>query len=206
MINAAKAAYFDDIAGSWDGWHDLPSLAAALATGLAELGVGRDETVLDVGSGTGNLTAALLKRLSPAGRVVAVDISPRMIEAARAKFADPRVVWYVAGAEALPLPGGACDRAICLAVWPHLDDPEAAAAEFGRVLRPGGILHIWHVASRCEINRIHESAEGPIGSDLLPPAAETAALLDRCGLEVIRAIDDDSRYLVSAVSPAPRRP
>jgi len=46
------------------------------------MGVNPDETVLDVGCGTGNLTGALLARLSATGRVIAVDISPRMIEVA----------------------------------------------------------------------------------------------------------------------------
>ncbi len=204
MNTAVKASYFDDLAGSWDGWHDLPSVAAALAAGLEELGVGRDERVLDVGCGTGNLTAALLQRLSPTGRVIAVDISPRMVATARAKIRDPRVGWQVAGVEALPLPRGSCDRAICLAVWPHVDDRAAATAELARVLRSGGALHIWHLAGREEINRIHRSASGPISADLLPPAGETAALLERFGFAVVAALDDAQRYLVSAVAPRTR--
>ena len=200
MSTAAKASYFDGIAGSWDGWHDLPSVAAALEEGLEELGVGRDERVLDVGCGTGNLTAALLQRLSPRGRVIAVDISLRMIAQARAKILDPRVSWQVAGVEALPLPRGSCDRAICLAVWPHVDDRAAAGGELARVLRPGGALHIWHLAGREEINRIHRSASGPISSDLLAPATETAALLERYGFGVIAAVDDCLLY----TSPSPR--
>ncbi len=62
------AMFFDGIAEKWDGWEDLDELARKLAAGLEELGVGRDETVLDIGCGTGNLTRALLARLPlPAG-------------------------------------------------------------------------------------------------------------------------------------------
>jgi demethylmenaquinone methyltransferase/2-methoxy-6-polyprenyl-1,4-benzoquinol methylase len=199
MIDAAKAAYFDHIAGQWDGWEDLPSLAAKLRRGVDELGVGPDESVIDVGCGTGNLTQALLAGLSPAGRVVAVDISPRMVEAAARKVRDPRVDWRVADVRRLPLPGASCDRAVCLSVWPHIDDRGAAAEELGRVLKPGGHLHVWHLSPREKINQIHASAGEPIRDDVLPPAAETAALLDRHGFLSTTVIDDAGRYLVTAV-------
>jgi len=199
MIDDAKAAYFDRIADKWDGWEDLPSIAAKLGAGLDELGISPDELVIDVGCGTGNLTLALLSRLSPAGRVVAVDISPRMVEEAGRKIRDPRVDWRVADVRRLPLPDSACDRAICLSVWPHIEDREAAAEELGRVLNPGGRLHIWHLSSRETITQIHASAGGPIQNDVLPPAAETAAILERHGFIATCVIDDASRYLVTAV-------
>lgn len=199
MIDDAKVAYFDRIADKWDGWEDLPSLAVKLGAGLDELGVGPDESVIDVGCGTGNLTRALLSRLSPAGRVVAVDISPRMVEEAGRKIRDPRADWRVADVRRLPLPDAACDRAICLSVWPHIEDHGAAAEELGRVLKPGGYLHVWHLSSREKITQVHASAGGPIHNDFLPPAAETAALLERHGFLVTTVIDEADRYLVTAV-------
>lgn len=199
MIDDPKAAFFDHIADKWDGWEDLPSLAAKLGAGLDEFGVGPNETVLDVGCGTGNLTLALLARLSPAGRVVAVDIAPRMVEEAGRKTRDPRVDWRVADVRSLPLADVSCDRAICFSVWPHIEDHGAAADELGRVLKPGGCLHVWHLSSREKITQVHASAGGPIQNDYLPPAADTAALLERHGFDVTTVIDDASRYLVTAV-------
>jgi ubiquinone/menaquinone biosynthesis C-methylase UbiE len=197
--DASKAAFFDGIAAKWDGWEDLPALAARLAAGIEELGVGPDEAVLDVGCGTGNLTAALLTVLSLAGKVTAVDIAPRMIEQARRKIRDRRVEWHVADVRRLPIPDSSCDRAICFSVWPHIGDRQAAAAEIGRVLNPGGVLHVWHLSSRARINEVHASAGESIHHDRLPPADETADLLSRCAFRVTTAIDDGERYLVTAI-------
>jgi ubiquinone/menaquinone biosynthesis C-methylase UbiE len=194
-----RSAFFDGIADKWDGWDDLTVLSRALASGLEELGVGVDETVLDVGCGTGNLTRALLERLSSAGVVHALDISARMIEVARGKVADGRVMWHLADARWLPLGDGACDRVICYSVWPHFEDRRAVAAELTRVLRPGGSLHVWHLSSRQRINEIHASAGEAVRRDMLPPATETAELLAGIGLQVSAVVDAADRYLVTAV-------
>jgi len=199
MHDSPKIQFFDSIAGQWDGWHDLEELASQLAGGLDELGVGGTETVLDVGCGTGNLTRALLERLSAAGRVEAADISPAMVSIAERKITDPRVRWHIADAAALPLPDASVDRVICFSVWPHFDDPDGVAHELARVLRPGGAMHVWHLASRATINEIHAGASEAVRSDVLAPATATARLLEQDGLVVRVAIDDGSRYLVTAV-------
>lgn len=201
MNEDPRIAFFDGIADQWDGWEDLPALDRRLAGDLATLGVGAEETVLDLGCGTGNLTRALLGRLAPAGRVVAVDFSPAMIAIARRKVTDPRVAWHVAEARRLPIGSASCDRVFCCSVWPHLDDRAAVARELSRVLRPGGALHVWHLASRARINAIHAGAGAAVRGDVLPPAEDTALLLAGVGFEVVVAEESDVHYLVTAVQP-----
>jgi len=193
-----KMSFFDEIAGKWDGWEDLDLLAAKLAAGLDEFGVKPNETVLDVGCGTGNLTQALLGKLSDEGRVVAVDFAPAMVAGAQDKVTDPRVNWHVADAMQLPIGDESVDRVICFSVWPHFDDHRAVLKELRRVLRAAGTLHVWHLSSRDTINEIHASAGDAVSSDVLHPVEETARLLEQHGLSPYEVIDDDSRYLVSA--------
>ena len=197
MINRSKAEYFDSIAGDWDGWQD-EDLFLRLEAGLDEFGVEPGETVLDIGCGTGNLTIALLGRLSPEGRVISVDISPAMVEKARAKVDDARVEFLVEDASDLPLKDESADRIICYSVWPHIDDHSAAVEEFRRILRPGGLLHVWHLSPREVINEIHSSAGGVISEDMLASAVDTAALIEERGFRLVTVMEDGASYIVSA--------
>jgi demethylmenaquinone methyltransferase/2-methoxy-6-polyprenyl-1,4-benzoquinol methylase len=201
MNAEAKARYFDGIAAMWDGWEDLEAVAEKLSRGLDEIGILPDETIVDVGCGTGNLTLALLDKLTVDGRVMAIDISTEMIKKARDKVVDPRVSWHVGDALRLPFGDGTVDRVICCSVWPHFDDPAAAAEEFSRVLSPGGVLHVWHLSSRATINEIHATAGEAVANDILAPGAQTARLLREHGLDPYEIVDNEERYLVSAQRP-----
>ncbi len=192
----SKTRFFDGIADKWDGWEDLVALAEKLSNGLDRLGITPDETVLDVGCGTGNLTLAVLGKLSERGRVVAIDISPEMVKKARQKVPDPRVDWHIGDASRIPIDHCSVDRVICFSVWPHFDDRDETTEELRRVLRPGGTLHVWHLSPRAVINEIHASAGEAVARDVLAPAAETARLLEAHGFDVYEVADGD-QYLVS---------
>lgn len=95
---------------------------------------------LDLGCGAGRVTPALAAR---AEQVVAVDVSQRMLDAARARVGPTETVRYVhADAGEIPqLPAAVVDAALVLGVLPHLPTVKLVAAvlhELGRVLAPGG--------------------------------------------------------------------
>lgn len=202
MTSNPKAAFFDNIADRWDSWEDLDRLAVKLATGLNDMGIDGDETVLDIGCGTGNLTLALLERLSPSGRVVAIDFSSRMIAEAQRKVSDARVDWYIADALNIPVADSSFDRIICFSIWPHFDDPIAVMREFFRLLRYDGSLHVWHLCSREVVNQIHASAGVAVRNDLLQPVQETAYLIERHGFDLVQYMEDEQQYLISALKSA----
>ncbi len=97
--------------------------------------VDRITDILDVGCGTGRYSAALAERFD--ARVVAIDPSERMLAEARKKAPDG-VRFERGAAESLPLADASMDVVFGSMVFHHFVDPDLAAAEFRRVLRPGG--------------------------------------------------------------------
>jgi ubiquinone/menaquinone biosynthesis C-methylase UbiE len=127
-------------AAAYDCWSHVWNLArytndAIYGTAL-QLVHPRHRTVLDVGCGTGLMSA----KLSSASRlVVAVDLSALMIARAWRQYGHA-VEFIQADAEDLPFDDDAFDALINLISFHHYPDPRRAVAEFRRVLRPDGRL------------------------------------------------------------------
>ena len=90
--------------------------------------------VLEVGCGWGESAARIASELG--ARVVAVDLSPRMVELARARGLDARL----GDVRRLELADASFDVAVANWMLYHVPDLDAALAELARVLRPGGRL------------------------------------------------------------------
>jgi trans-aconitate methyltransferase len=118
---------------------------------LDGLGVGPQQRWLDVGCGTGALTAAILARCDPS-EVVGVDRSDGYIEWARKHVDDDRARFVVA--EATDLPPGRVDVVVSGLMLNFLTDPGAALAAM-RSRAPGGIVaaYVWDYAGRMELMR-----------------------------------------------------
>jgi len=106
----------------------------------AALALRGHEAVLDIGSGTGTLLAALAAR-HPAAHLAGLDADGRMLARARTKLdAAPRVLLLQAYAQALPFRSAAFDVVVSTLIFHHLPTPvkRMALAEVRRVLKPGG--------------------------------------------------------------------
>jgi SAM-dependent methyltransferase len=96
--------------------------------------------VLDLGAGTGKLTATLV---SASADVIAVEPDPAMLSELRGNLPDVRAL--PGRAEAIPLPDASVD-AVLAGNALHWFDMAVAGPEIARVLRPGGVLAgLWNV-------------------------------------------------------------
>ena len=106
----------------------------------------RFQSILDVGSGAGQILGHLLKHTHPEVRIVACDLSPQMLRRARQSLRSKRSngdhrPWYVAADMThLPFADESFDCVTCGYVLEYLPDPTPGLTEMHRVLRPGGSL------------------------------------------------------------------
>ena len=98
---------------------------------------------LDVGCGTGEITARLAAKY-PDATFVGVDLEEPHLERARTRCAElgARVRFQTADALHLPFDDGAFDFVVCRHVLQAVSDPLQLLAEIRRVLRSGGRTHL----------------------------------------------------------------
>jgi len=147
----------------------------------ATAGVAEGDPVLEVGCGTGQLTSGLARL---GFDLTAIDISPAMVEAARAGAGEPRagerpVRFWAGSFEEFRAPDASVALIVSAAAF-HWLDPEVRFRKAARLLRPGGWLAVLDHAERYD---------EPFGSAL---RAMWQARNDGGGAWVARQADSDA--------------
>jgi SAM-dependent methyltransferase len=145
-----------DLERFWaSGEHDLEVILGTLDAEIEP-----SAHVVEIGCGAGRMTRSIARR---AGRVTAVDVSPRMLEIAREQNEGlANVEWLLGDGETL---AGIADASaeVCFShiVFQHIPDPQVTLTyvrEMGRVLRPGGFA-LFQVSNAPDVHR--RPYEGP---------------------------------------------
>jgi SAM-dependent methyltransferase len=179
---------------------------------------------LDVGCGTGALSAAILDHCAPAG-VVGVEPSEGFLQLAARNLAG-RARFLAGNAAVLPLGAGECDVAVSGLVLNFVPDLRAALAELGRVTAPGGTIaaYVWDYGDGMEVIKrfwdeaavldptaapLHEGTRFPVcRPSALAAAFEQAGLVDvqTAALEPVANFRDFEDYwqpFLGGQGPAP---
>jgi ubiquinone/menaquinone biosynthesis C-methylase UbiE len=96
------------------------------------------KSILDVGSGAGQIAGHLLEYADPDAQIVCTDLSHPMLCRARRRLQSDRPAYIVADLSALPFADQSFDGVTCGYVLEHLPDPADGLAELARVMCPGG--------------------------------------------------------------------
>ncbi|MEM9601575.1 MAG: bifunctional demethylmenaquinone methyltransferase/2-methoxy-6-polyprenyl-1,4-benzoquinol methylase UbiE [Pseudomonadota bacterium] len=187
------ADVFHSVASKYDIMNDLMSFGIHRLWkqfALQHSGVRPGQTVLDIAGGTGDLAAAMARRVGSTGLVVLSDINASMLEVGRDKLINKGIVGNLevaqADAEALPFDDDSFD---CITIGfglRNVTDKDRALASMHRVLKPGGRLLVLEFSK--------------------PTVPAFAALYDRYSFTVLPAMgkavvgDADSyRYLAESI-------
>jgi ubiquinone/menaquinone biosynthesis C-methylase UbiE len=118
-----------------------PVFVRAIDDYMTALDLSGDETLLELGCGTGVATRMIAARPVPPRRIVALDLSPYLVEAARrlcsAEGLDGRIDWRVGDAHALSLDERGFDIVLLHTLISHVTDPIAVLDQAIAFLRQG---------------------------------------------------------------------
>jgi ubiquinone/menaquinone biosynthesis C-methylase UbiE len=186
-FNAFEAAGWEQRA---DGYADFfgPITTQLVAPLLDAAEVGRGIRMLDIATGPGYVAAAAAER---GASVVGVDVAEAML--ALARQLHPQLELRHGDAEALPFSDGSFDAVVGNFVMLHLGRPEQAAAEFARVLAPGGrvALTVWSAPEQARFLGVFLDAVAAAGAEPppdLPPGPPFFRFSDEA--EFIRLLAD----------------
>jgi SAM-dependent methyltransferase len=117
--------------------------------------VAAQDSILDVGSGTGALTFAIAEAV-PTANVTGIDPSSAYVREGQAHASGGRVRFLVGDAQALDFPTASFDSTLSLLVMTFIPDPARALSEMTRVTRPGGSVSaaVWDYGEGMEMLRV----------------------------------------------------
>jgi ubiquinone/menaquinone biosynthesis C-methylase UbiE len=175
-----------------------------LTRAVEDLPLAPDARALDVPCGDGYYTRRLARRLFPAGRVTAADLSPAYLRRARRAVARGGrcrpVEFRRADVYELPFRDAEFDFAWCAQSFVSLQDPARALAELRRVVRPGGLVAVlesdeyhhvllpWPVDLEVSLQQaLRAASRARYGrSAKLAPARRIGRMCAQAGLEFLR--------------------
>lgn len=99
-------------------------------------------SILDVGSGAGQIARHLLKYADSEANITCIDLSHQMLRRARNRLKSPNPNFVTADLTRLPFADGSFDCITCSYVLEHLPDPQPGLAEISRVLAKGGRMFL----------------------------------------------------------------
>jgi ubiquinone/menaquinone biosynthesis C-methylase UbiE len=131
------------------------------------------ERVLDVACGTGLVTFRIASTVGATGSVLAADISDEMVNTLRTVAAERGLKQIRAermDGEALAVPDGSFDLAVCALGLMYMPDPLAALKEMHRALRAGGrvAVAVWGSREHCGWAEIFPIVEKRVASEVCP--------------------------------------
>jgi SAM-dependent methyltransferase len=152
---------------------ELRSIPAEANMGLscgnptATAHIRQGEVVVDLGSGGGLDVFLAAKMVGPEGRAIGIDMTPAMIERARANAASggySNVDFYLSTIDQIPLPDASVDCVISNCVLNLAPDKPAVFREIARVLKPGGRLAVSDIALKQDLPKaVAESMAAYVG-------------------------------------------
>ena len=133
---------FTDVAKNYDTMNDFMSFGAHRlwkSELINFLNIQKNDIIIDVGSGTGDLINLILKK-NLQNTLYSVDLNAEMLNYGKKKFKEKNIKFIKANAENLPFKDNSFDKYIICFCLRNITDKNKALYESFRVLKPGGFF------------------------------------------------------------------
>ncbi len=198
MLNPRKEI-FNQLAEDWDSnkqWtkEQLETINRVIKGSKIK----KDDSILDVGCGTGVLIPFFLKYIGNAGRITAVDVSDKMIDVAKGKYNDNRITFVADDIYNYKFNDNTFNKIFVFSAFPHLHNKVKALDIFHKWLKMEGGLIIFHVESSEEINHFHSNKiKNPVlQNDYLPDIHEMKEIINVNKWEIDLSENKKGLYLL----------
>ncbi len=178
-VSREAEKYFEAVSGRWDLLRKSFYGDEVRDAVLNAAKIQPNDTVLDVGAGTGFLTEGAAKI---ARNVVALDFSEAMMSEARTKLSGRNVEFKIGNVEHIPLPDGSINEVIGNMILHHCLNPEMAIRDMARVLTRGGRLALSDLQQHNYEFLREEHADRWLGFEI----DHVRSMLDQTAFEDIR--------------------
>jgi demethylmenaquinone methyltransferase/2-methoxy-6-polyprenyl-1,4-benzoquinol methylase len=132
--------------------------------------------------------------MNGSSHLVSLDFAINMVVIAKRKQPGKEIRFVCAEIETLCFDGEIFDAVVCYSTFPHFHNKPLAIDNIFKFLKPGGLLHICHSASREKINQIHSNI-ADLKDHIIPDDEEMKELLFASGF-VDNEIDSKKDYYV----------
>lgn len=167
---------------------------------LRVLGVAPGMTVADLGAGTGYFSVRLAKAVGPGGRVLAIDVEPKLVDYLKARAEKeklPQIVPVLAAPDDPKLPAHGVDLVMIVDTWHHIDDRLHYLGKLAEGLKPGGRVVVVDFKKG-------DFPVGPPDAHKLAPEAVVTEFLD-AGWNLAQRWDRlQYQYMIAFTPPAAR--
>lgn len=152
-----------------------------------------NSVILDLGCGKGIISGKLYKKSK--GRVVALDISSKMIECAYKSVNNPNIIFI--NDDFYNFHGYRFDAIVCFDAYPHFMDVDGFIEKANELLNEDGILAIIHDIGRPTLNEHHKRNAGKVSRLLKEPTEEVKPFLKY--FKPIELYETDNLYKIIAI-------
>lgn len=191
----SQVDFFNSVAKNWDNMIEINETKINYL--LSKLEVKKNDSILDIGTGTGVLIPFLVDKASM-GSIKGVDISKGMLEVASEKFKHlSNVCFDLVNVEKDDIE---CkyDKIILYSMYPHLEDKTNTIKKLvENNLKDNGILMIAHSNSREFLNNLHKNVDESVSESRLIEVNKQREIFINAGLKVTDAFENNEIYYLT---------